>query len=297
MRNRVSAEKTTSARPSAPSVGGASSHCRQDPASNASKCPTSSAAGGGSGNAPQKHLRRRWRRAYGPPAKVMIRVSRGRPRGGAPPRRPAAGAGPVDVPAPVGALALAGALARESGPTRPRGLPRVKQKPPKVRKGSPPEQSNPRIEQLEQENRQLRAALEQLRAQFESFRKSHSSTPAPSELPAEASAPIWSTKKRALVAPVEGERDLEEFKNAIMNSMKDVRESVNSLQGAVITLVQTVTALTNRVDTIETRVGLGDSNSGFPGAVRSGLPYEEEGFRRGSPYERPSKSSKHGGSG
>ncbi|KAL1480676.1 hypothetical protein MTO96_015806 [Rhipicephalus appendiculatus] len=40
---------------------------------------------------------------------------------------------------------------------------RVKQKPPKVTKGSPPEQSNPRIEQLEQENAQLRAALEQLR--------------------------------------------------------------------------------------------------------------------------------------
>ncbi|KAL1477762.1 hypothetical protein MTO96_017053 [Rhipicephalus appendiculatus] len=174
---------------------------------------------------------------------------------------------------------------------------RVKQKPPKVTKGSPPEHSNPRIEQLEQENAQLRAALEQLRAQFESFRKSHSSTPAPSELAAEASAPIWSAKKRALVAPVEGERDLEEFKSEITNSMKDVRESVNSLQGAVMTLVQTVTALTNRVDTLETRVGLGDSNSGFSGAVRSGLPSEAEGFRRGSPYERPSKSSKHGGSG
>ncbi|KAL1478668.1 hypothetical protein MTO96_034921 [Rhipicephalus appendiculatus] len=63
------------------------------PASNGSKCPTSSAAGGDSGNAPQKHLRRRWRPAYGPPAKVMIRAS----RGGAPPRRPAAGAVPPGV--------------------------------------------------------------------------------------------------------------------------------------------------------------------------------------------------------
>ncbi|KAL1481417.1 hypothetical protein MTO96_034476 [Rhipicephalus appendiculatus] len=89
---------------------------------NASKCPTSSAAAGGSGNAPQKHLRRRWRPAYGPPAKVMIRACRGRPRGGAPPRWPAAAAGPLDAPAPVGALALAGALARESRLRRPPGL-------------------------------------------------------------------------------------------------------------------------------------------------------------------------------
>ncbi|KAL1426026.1 hypothetical protein MTO96_003495 [Rhipicephalus appendiculatus] len=36
---------------------------------------------------------------------------------------------------------------------------RVKLKPPKVTKGSPPEQSNPRIEQLEQENAQLRSRV------------------------------------------------------------------------------------------------------------------------------------------
>ncbi|KAL1481418.1 hypothetical protein MTO96_034477 [Rhipicephalus appendiculatus] len=45
-----------------------------------------------------------------------------------------------------------------------------------------------------------------------------------------------SAKKRALLAPVDGERDLEEFKNGIKNSMKDVRESETlgeavSLQG------------------------------------------------------------------
>ncbi|KAL1438060.1 hypothetical protein MTO96_010404 [Rhipicephalus appendiculatus] len=89
-----------------------------------------------------------------------------------------------------------------------------------------------------------------------------------------------SAKKRALVASVEGERDLEEFKSEITNSMKDVRESLNGSQGAVMTLVETVTALTNGVDTLETRVGIGDSKSGFSGVVRRGLPSEAGGFRR-----------------
>lgn len=177
---------------------------------------------------------------------------------------------------------------------------RVKQKPPKVTKGSPPEQSNPRVAHLEQENAQLRAALQQLRAEFESFRKSGSSVPpvqAPMELPAETQEPARSAKKRALADPVEGEGDLEEFKSEIRNSMKEVRESVHSLQGSVMSLVEAVATLTSRVNTLETRVALGESTPGYSGAVRSGLPSDAEGSRRGSPYERPSKSSKHGGSG
>lgn len=176
---------------------------------------------------------------------------------------------------------------------------RAKQKPPKVTKGSPPEQSNFRIAHLEQENALLRAALEQLRAQFESFRQSCSSTPpasAPRELPADAQA--RSAKKRALVASVqEEERDFEEFKSEVTNSMRDVRESVNSLQGAVMTLVETVHALTNRVNTLENKVGPGAAHPGFSGAVKSSLPLEFEGSKRGTPYDRPSTSSKHGGSG
>ncbi|KAL1482083.1 hypothetical protein MTO96_015114 [Rhipicephalus appendiculatus] len=154
--------------------------CARPRASNASKCPTSSAAGGGSGNAPQKHLQRRWRPAYGPPANVHDpSFSRAPSRGRS--------------VTPAGRRSRSRGRSRSSGrscssrrshsgirPKETTWADRVKQKPPKVTKGSPPEQSNPRIEQLEQENAQLRAALEQLRAQFESFRKSHSSTPAPS---------------------------------------------------------------------------------------------------------------------
>lgn len=102
---------------------------------------------------------------------------------------------------------------------------RVKQKPPKVTKGSPPEQSNLRVAHLEQKNAQLRAALQQLRAEFESFRKSGSSVPpaqAPMELPAETQEPARSAKKRALAEAVNGEGDLEEFKSEIRNSMKEV---------------------------------------------------------------------------
>ncbi|KAH7942792.1 hypothetical protein HPB52_001574 [Rhipicephalus sanguineus] len=208
---------------------------RTRPASNASK--SSSVTGGGSGR-PKKHLRRRGR----PAAKDMIRTCQERPRGGAPPRQPAAAAGPVD------ALTPEGALARVSGSRRPPGL----------IESSRTLQSNPKISQLEQENVQLRTALDELRAQFESLRKSCSSvppTPAPGELPAEAPAPARSAKERALAAPVEGERELEEFKSEITNSVMDLRESVNSLQGALMTLVETVTALTKRVDTLETWVG------------------------------------------
>ncbi|KAH7982518.1 hypothetical protein HPB52_005461 [Rhipicephalus sanguineus] len=108
----------------------------------------------------------------------------------------------------------AGRRSRSSGRCRSRGrsrssvrieettwADRVKQKPPKATKGSPPKQSNPRIAHLEQENAQLRAALEDLRTKFEFFRRSCSS------------APTRFAKKRALAAPVERERDLEVFKS------------------------------------------------------------------------------------
>lgn len=176
---------------------------------------------------------------------------------------------------------------------------RVKQLP-KVTNGSPPEQSDARIAHLEQENAQLRAALEQLRAEFQSLRRSGSSAPpapAPRELPAEAPTPARSAKKRALTAPAEGEGDFEEFRSEIRNSMKEVRESVQSLQGAVMTLVEAVAALTGRVNTIETRVGLGASIPVSSGGVITGLLSEVGGFRRDSLQEGSSQSSNHGGSG
>ncbi|KAH6944765.1 hypothetical protein HPB50_004969 [Hyalomma asiaticum] len=79
----------------------------------------------------------------------------------------------------------------------------------------------------------------------------------PRQLPAEAQMPTRSAKKRALTAPDEGEGDLEQFKSEIRNSKED-RESIQSLQGAVMTLVEAVAALTGRVNTIETTVGLGE---------------------------------------
>ncbi|KAL3219786.1 hypothetical protein MRX96_005556, partial [Rhipicephalus microplus] len=135
---------------------------------------------------------------------------------------------------------------------------KIKGSQPQVKRGTNPEQHSDIYAQMQRENANLRAIVEQLRAEIADLRKSQQvSSPSPSntvpcteatsdashdEVPMDVHPGAKPTKRRALAQPANNEDRY--FKT-------EVKETLNDIKNALMSVVESIAVLDSRVTKIE----------------------------------------------